>query len=56
MFPFRGQGHVQIYGHYDSTTAPCAIQLIADFLDAPTHEPDGTCVDALPPPDFIIPG
>ena len=56
MFPFRGQGHVQIYGHYDPATAPCAIHLIADFLDQPTHEPDSTCVNALPPPPFLVAG
>jgi len=52
-FFFRGQGHAQIYGHYDATRAPCAIRLMAEFLEDPTRAPDGSCVAALPPPHFL---
>jgi len=52
-FEFRGFGHVVLFQQDATTGPPCAMQLMAAFLDDPQHAPDGSCVDAIPPPHFI---
>ena len=55
-FEFRGFGHVVLSQQAAPTGPPaCAMQVMAAFLDDPDHEPDGSCVAALPPPDFVVP-
>lgn len=54
IFEFRGFGHVELLQQAASTGPPaCAMQVMAQFLDDPTHAPDGSCVAALPPPHFV---
>jgi pimeloyl-ACP methyl ester carboxylesterase len=53
-FEFRGFGHVVLFQQAAPTGPPaCAMQLMAAFLDDPLHAPDGRCVEAIPPPQFI---
>lgn len=51
---FRGFGHV-VLGQQVAPTGPpsCAMQVIAAFVDQPDRPPDTSCVDALPPPNFV---
>ena len=42
-------------GHGGDTTSPCAIGIIADFLERPTSAPDGSCVADLPELAFDLP-
>jgi len=54
FFEFRGFGHVVLFQQAAPTGPPaCAMQVLAQFLDDPTHAPDGSCVAAIPPPAFI---
>ena len=46
FYEFRGFG----VGVWD----PCMVTLYSSFLDDPLHEPDGSCVDDLPPLEFIV--
>jgi pimeloyl-ACP methyl ester carboxylesterase len=47
-FPATGQG--VLYGR-----APCAMKLIAAFLDDPKTRPDDSCARQLGPPEFLVP-
>ncbi len=42
-------------GHGAALTGDCVNQIIVDFLDNPTVEPDASCLAALSPPNFITP-
>ena len=42
-------------GHSVMTDNPCALQIAAEFLDAPNKEPDLSCVDSAPRPKFVLP-
>jgi hypothetical protein len=45
---------VVLFQQATSTGPPaCAMQVMAAFLDDPTHAPDGSCVAAIPPPHFV---
>ncbi|MGD8793488.1 MAG: alpha/beta hydrolase, partial [Anaerolineae bacterium] len=46
FYEFPGLGH----GVMDSNR--CALQIGLQFLDDPTLEPDTSCLDNLPGPDF----
>jgi pimeloyl-ACP methyl ester carboxylesterase len=53
-FEFRGFGHVVLFQQAAPSGPPaCAMQVMAAFVDDPAHAPDGSCVDAIPPPRFI---
>jgi pimeloyl-ACP methyl ester carboxylesterase len=54
-FEFRGFGHVVLFQQQAAPTGPppCAMQVMAAFLDDPSHAPDGSCVAAIPPPHFV---
>lgn len=55
IFEFRGLGHVELLEQYSPSGAPsCAMQLIAQFIEDPSHAPDGSCVEAIPPPQFVF--
>ncbi|MBA2336146.1 MAG: alpha/beta fold hydrolase [Acidimicrobiia bacterium] len=43
-------------GHAASVAGPCPQEVALDFLDDPTAEPDTSCVDAMAPIDFVVPG
>ncbi|MDQ3782051.1 MAG: alpha/beta hydrolase, partial [Actinomycetota bacterium] len=43
-------------GHAASVAGPCPLEVALDFLDNPTAPPDTSCVDAMAPIDFVIPG
>jgi pimeloyl-ACP methyl ester carboxylesterase len=47
---FEFPGH----GHGITDTGDCANGIIADFLDEPTLEPDGSCIADLEAPAFVI--
>ncbi|MEW6272788.1 MAG: alpha/beta fold hydrolase [Thermodesulfobacteriota bacterium] len=52
-FELRGFGHVVLFQQAAPTGPPaCAMQLMAAFLDDPSRAPDGSCVEAIPPPRF----
>lgn len=54
IFEFRGFGHVELSPQAAPSRPPaCAMQVMAQFLDDPTHAPDGSCVDALAPVHFV---
>jgi len=54
FFQFRGFGHVILQQQESSASAPsCAMRVMTQFLDDPTHTPDGSCVAAIPPPHFL---
>ncbi len=42
-------------GHGAALTGDCVNQIIVDFLDNPTVEPDASCLADLSPPNFITP-
>ena len=42
-------------GHSVTTDNPCALQIIAAFLDDPDKKPDLSCVDRAPQPRFVLP-
>ncbi len=46
---FEATGHAPFYGQHD-----CAAPIVAAFYDDPDHAPDGACVDAIGPPEFVI--
>lgn len=48
FFEFPGTGH-GVLG------AGCATDIVNQFLDNPLQPPDGSCIDSIPPPDFIVP-
>ena len=53
-FELRGYGHGELYAFAAPTGPPgCAMQVLAQFIADPTHEPDGSCVEAIPPPQFL---
>jgi pimeloyl-ACP methyl ester carboxylesterase len=54
FFEFRGFGHSVLRALSSETARPrCAMQLVTAFLDDPSAEPDGSCVESLPPPRFL---
>lgn len=42
------------YGHGITDAGDCATSIIAEFLADPTVEPDGSCIDEIEGPDFVI--
>jgi pimeloyl-ACP methyl ester carboxylesterase len=53
-FEFRGFGHVVLFQPAPSGgSSACAMQLMAAFIEDPAHQPDGRCVAAIPPPQFV---
>ncbi len=46
MFPGVGHGAVR--------SDVCALDIALQFLDAPLQEPDASCIDDMPAPDFIV--
>jgi pimeloyl-ACP methyl ester carboxylesterase len=50
-YEFPNQGHTPTWA--DGTG--CAMQIALDFLDDPIHAPDGSCIQALPKVDFVLP-
>jgi pimeloyl-ACP methyl ester carboxylesterase len=53
-FEFRGFGHVVLSQQATRTGPPaCAMQVMAAFIADPLHEPDGSCVAAIPAPHFL---
>ncbi|MCG8348676.1 MAG: alpha/beta hydrolase [Chloroflexales bacterium] len=42
-------------GHSAALSGPCSKQIIRDFLDNPTVEPDASCITGLSGVDFITP-
>ncbi|HZR83417.1 MAG TPA: alpha/beta fold hydrolase [Candidatus Binatia bacterium] len=54
LFQFPGFGHVVLTQQAGSDGEPsCAMQLMAAFVDDPSHAPDGGCVAAMPPVRFV---
>jgi pimeloyl-ACP methyl ester carboxylesterase len=52
-FEFRGYGHGVLYSFAAPTGPPsCPMQLVAQFIEDPNREPDGSCVAAVRPPSF----
>ena len=48
FFQFPGFGHVELFEQAAPTGPPaCAMRIMAQFLDDPTHEPDGSCIAAI---------
>lgn len=43
-------------GHAASVAGPCPLEVALDFIDNPTVAPDTSCVSAMAPIDFVIPG
>ena len=39
-------------GHGIAST-PCGVEIVRHFIDDPTAEPDGSCVDSSPPPVWV---
>ena len=51
-FEFPGQGHLVIQ---QATHADCPMQITRQFLDAPTHAPDATCIQTAYPIEWVLP-
>lgn len=45
---FSGHAHGQLY-----VADSCAMNVIAQFIADPAHEPDTSCAAAIPPPHFV---
>jgi pimeloyl-ACP methyl ester carboxylesterase len=43
-------------GHGALFSGDCADQIVVDFMNAPQETPDTSCVEQIPPEDFIVPG
>jgi pimeloyl-ACP methyl ester carboxylesterase len=54
-FEFRGFAHQVLRAVSSETARPrCAMQLVSAFLDDPLAEPDGSCVENLEAPRFLV--
>lgn len=41
-------------GHGAIRSDDCALNIALQFLDNPSQEPDASCIDTLPAPDFVV--
>ena len=49
-YAFPGVGH----GVIDA--GDCPTRMLIAFMESPTTAPDASCIDRMPPPDFVLPG
>ena len=55
FFEFPGFGHGALSAQSAETARPrCAMQLVSAFFDDPLAEPDGSCVENLEAPRFVV--
>jgi pimeloyl-ACP methyl ester carboxylesterase len=50
-FEFPNLGHTPTAGD----SSGCAMDIVLEFLDDPSIEPDRTCLNELPPVEFVVP-